>query len=573
MESFTLVNTFLLVLSAALAGGTIAKKLKLPMVLGYIAGGFVVGNLLPWVVNRSMVDSLSQWGVTLLLFTIGVEFSFHRLRRQLGNVAWAAAAQIVLCFVLFLFLFLTFGFPFLAAIFLAAAGSLSSTAVVIKILSERGQLSSVPGEITTGWLIVQDLAVVPMMLLLAALASGADAQAASWLATLGSVLLSLGKAAVVLVAASWLARRGVPKLLGSVATLKSHEIFLLTVVGIVFLAAVVSMAMGLSGALGAFLAGLIVAETGQNHAVFAEVRPLRDLFSVVFFVSLGMVLPAQYIGSQILTLAGLTGIILFVKWFIVMGLVRYIGHHRKVAFTVAVSLTQMSEFGFILAHEGLTSRALTYEQYVTLASLTFLTIAVSSPLLSRTQDLYMRFRSVLRYIPKFFPEREDLFVADEGLPLADHVVICGYGRVGRYIGRALEMAGIPFVVVDYNQREIASLEARGMQAVYGDPADRGVLDFAQVDRARLLVVAIPDRHTQEMVIANAQLLNRKIHIICRTHHEEDQKRLKALGVHTVVQPEFEAALTIVTKLFAGFGISGEDAAGKVSRLKIEHGVG
>ncbi len=161
----------------------------------------------------------------------------------------------------------------------------------------------------------------------------------------------------------------------------------------------------------------------------------------------------------------------------------------------------------------------------------------------------------------------------EELPYRDHIVLCGYGRVGKYIGRALEMAEIPFVVVDYNNATIAALKIKGIPVVYGDPADKGVLDWAQVDYAKAIIIAIPDRHTQELVIAHAQTLNRRIKIICRTHHEEDQKYLKSLGVDAVIQPEFEAALSIVERLLPSFGVADADVAGKISRLKIEHGVG
>jgi len=153
------------------------------------------------------------------------------------------------------------------------------------------------------------------------------------------------------------------------------------------------------------------------------------------------------------------------------------------------------------------------------------------------------------------------------------VVICGYGRVGKYIGRALAMAGIPFIVIDYNHTTVHTLREKGIRTVYGDPSDIEVLDYAQVDKARVVIIAIPDRHTQEMVVANALTLSKTVRIICRTHHEEDQARLKAMGVHMIVQPEFEASLAIVTKILAQFGIQEDEITGKISRLKIEHGLG
>lgn len=570
--NLSLVSTFLLFVSAALAGGIVAKKLKFPMIVGYIAAGTIVGNLLPEFVDRSLLEVLGDAGVTLLLFTLGIEFSFVRLRRILGSIAWAALAQMVLSIGVFLFVFLAVGTPFLASLFLSCAAALSSTAVVVKLLSEKGQLDTLPGEVATGWLIVQDLAVVPILLLLSALSTSGEADATA-LRTIVLVGQNLAKAILLLFAASWLGKHGVPKLLNAVSRLRSQEMFLLTIVGFVFFASLASDLLGLTAALGAFLAGLIIAETSQNHAVFAEIRPLRDLFSVIFFVSFGMGIPGAFLLAFWQKLLGFTALILFVKWFFILGLCRFLGYHRKSAFAVAISLTQMSEFGFILAKEGVALHALRQDDYLFLISITFLTIFVSSPLIARTEALYRSFRAIFRRIPKFFAEKEDALAQMEGLPMSDHVVICGYGRVGSYIGRALEMAGIPFVVVDYNQHAVASLKQKGIPVVYGDPADKEVLDYAQVDLARGLVIAIPDRHTQEMVIGNAQSLNRRIKIVCRSHHEEDQRHLKALGVHTVVQPEFEAALAIVSRLLMDFGVPPEDISGKIRRLKIEHGVG
>jgi len=257
-----------------------------------------------------------------------------------------------------------------------------------------------------------------------------------------------------------------------------------------------------------------------------------------------------------------------------MGLMRFLGHHRKTAFLVAVGLIPMSEFGFIIASLGLSLHAITASDYSLIVALTFLTILISAPLTGQGQGLYYWLQRTLgKHWPTLFHTKEEAALLKEELPYRDHIVICGYGRVGKYIGRALEMAGIPFVVVDYNNATVKELKDKGIPVVYGDPADRDVLDFAQVDFAKAVIIAIPDRHTQELVIANAQTLNRHIKIICRTHHEEDQKDLKALGVDAVVQPEVEAAISSVERLVPSFGVTDEDIAGKISRLKIEHGAG
>lgn len=573
-ESVTVFTTLFLILFAALAGGVLAKTLRLPLILGYIAIGVVVGNVFSSAVDPTLIGHIAESGVTLLLFTLGVEFSFHRLRKVLGTVSWVATLQILLSFCVFLPIFLHLEFSFLPAMFIAIAASLSSTAVVVRLLSERGEMETIPGEVLTGWLIVQDLAVIPIMMMIPTLGSIFMSGSTSAVATVSLLGVNLIKAAIAIGAIVFLGRTGIPWTLNKIAALGSREIFLVCVMGLVFLSGTVAYMAGLSAALGAFIAGMLVAETSQNHAIFAEVRPLRDLFAVVFFVSLGMALPVQLLYPALPTILLLSLIILVVKAIIVYVLSRFVGYHKKTAFIVALGLTQMSEFGFIIARVGLTQKILSEQQYAIIVALVFVTIMVGSPLFTKATDLFYFLRKKVPFLyPNFLPEKAEKELFTKELPVKDHVVICGYGRVGRYVGRALSMENIPFIVVDYDSATVRKLREKNIPVIYGDPADMDVLDFAQVDFAKAVVIAIPDRHTQEMVIANAQTLNKGIKIICRTHHEQDQARLKTLGVQTIVQPEFEAALSITNKLLTQYGIQQQDIEGKISRLKIEHGLG
>ncbi len=570
-HSFSIVFTLLLVFGSAIVGGILAKRLKLPAIIGYIAAGIVFGNVASSWTDHTFLSLIADIGVTLLLFTLGVEFSFQRFRGVLGDVAWPAVFQIIVVSVAFLFLFVGFGFPFVPAMFMGVAAALSSTALVVKVFSERGEMETVSGTVATAWCIIQDLAVIPMMIILSSLVvGGGDATLVGVLSVVG---VSVVRSTVIILLIIGIGRRLIPMGLDRLARLKNREIFLLAVVGIVLLSAAGAYLLGLSAAVGAFIAGLLIAETSQNHAIFAEIRPLRDLFVVVFFVGVGMALPAAMLASQLVPIVGVTIAILSFKFFIIYGLNRYIGYHRSVAFSTAAALIPMSEFGFIIAREGLRMGSLSASQYVFLTGVTFGTIVVGTPILSSGHDIYRWLSTGLgKRWPKLFPEKYAKGTKEQ-YPIGNHVVICGYGRVGKYIGRALEMANIPFVVVEYNQSVVSELKSRGIPVIYGDPAERDVLDYAQVDLARAVVIAIPDRHTQEMVIAHASTLNRRIKIICRSHHEDDVRHLKSLGVTTVIQPEFEAALAIVSRILSDFGVAADDVSGKVSRLKIEHGLG
>ncbi len=570
MESILIINTFVLVFLSAILGGLLAYRFRFPMLIGYIAAGMLFGNVFLRFTNRELLQIVADVGVTLLLFTLGIEFSFHRLRHVLKNIGPVAMLQVVVSIMAFSVLFFLAAFNFPQALFLATVASLSSTAVAVKILSEKGELDSVPGEVLTGWLIVQDLAVIPIMVLLPTI-SAIGGATWSWIIPL---LMSLAKAGIYIGAIIGLGRFGVPLLLNWIAAFKSRELLLLTTVGVVFLAAVTSYAMGLSAGLGAFIAGLLIAETSQNHAIFAEVRPLRDVFAVVFFVTLGMTIPAAFFLNHalILSLAVLT--VLGIKFIVTYFLTRSRKYHPKTSFIVALGLLPVSEFGFLIAREGLQRGILTQDDYFLAVAVTFISLIIGAPLLTNGQNLYYHlFRTVREKLPHLFPVSLPKVSDDAVAPLQGHVVLLGYGRVGKYIGRALSLSGIPFLVVDFNHATVAKLIREGQQVIYGDPADTAVLAHANIPLARAVVITIPDRHTQELVVTNVLTLNQHISIICRTHHEEDQRRLKSLGVTTIVQPEFEASLSITNRLLAASGLSESEIQGKISRLKIEHGLG
>ncbi len=569
-----MVSTLFLVFLAAFVGGVGAQLLRLPSVVGYIASGVIFGNIFTGGLDRPFLQTTATVGVTLLMFTLGVEFSFHRLGKVLSHVWPLVLLQILFCFLVLFGLTQLLRLDWITGVYLAFATSLSSTAIAIKILSEKGELATVPGELSTGWLVVQDLFVVPVMVFLP-LISLINSSSSNYLVLLTDVSLGLFKSGFILGAIFFLGRVGVPGLLGKIATLGSREMFLLTTVAVVFLSAATTAAAGLGTALGAFLAGLLVAQTSESHEVFAEVRPLRDLFGIAFFVSLGLTLPLAVIVRNGWWLLGITTTALAIKFIAVFVLSRMSGFHRRTAFQVGLSLLPMSEFGLILAGEGVRIGLLTAENQTLLVALTFISIMLTLPFLA-SRDLVYDFltRQVFARLPALFANRSSLLGEKAvELPFRGHVVLCGYGRVGRYIGRALTMSEIPFVVVDYNHTTVAKLRSEGLNVVYGDPADKEVLDVAQVDFARVLVIAIPDRHTQELVIGHALTLNKHIKIICRTHHEGDQRHLKSLGVATVIQPEFEAAISIVSRLLSDFKASESEVAGRLARLKLEHGLG
>jgi len=571
MVNLSLVWTIAVVSGLAFLGGFLAKKLKQSTIIGYLLAGILLGSwLISYLQATQILTGLAEIGIAFLMFALGLELSFKRLYRVRDVVIWGAVLEILGVIVLGILVLPLFGFDFYSSLFMAAAFSLSSTAVVVKILSEKGELDTLHGEIMLGWLLIQDLAVLPMVLVLPAIAGIGDG---GW----GGLIISVVKAVGFLAVAILLGRKILPFVLGKVADLKARELLLLAVVAICLFLALLSAALGLSIALGAFLAGIIISESSERHAIFSQMRPLRDIFSILFFVSLGMFLTPKFLIINLLQILGLSLGVIGLKFIIILILIFYLGYHAKTGILVSLGLVQVGEFAFVLASLGMNQGLIDSQIYSLILSVAILTLLATPGLIFTAPRLYLALRRISqKRFPKIYSRlfaRYDSFRPHAaGLDLENHVVICGHGRVGSWIARALRMIGVPFVVIDYDHQVINKLRENDISALYGDPADIDVLDYAQVEKAKVVIIAIPDKATQEMVVANCQTLNPQVKIISRVHHESDQSRLKALGVTSIIQPEFEAALSIIHRSLQFFGVTREEIANKIKRIKIEHGI-
>ncbi len=572
MSSFFLLATTFVIIISALLGILLSRILKIPTVAGYIAAGILFGIIFPGLRAESSIGIIADIGVTLLLFSLGIEFSLRRLKKLLPQATVPVLFQIFLTGTILYGICSLIGITFPLSLYISGAFIFSSTAIVIKILEEGGETEAVWAHTATGWLLVQDLAVIPLSIILATLGDGISLMPSSSGVMVMNIAVSFSKAAIGIIGTLIIGNIIVPKIFDKVAKSGSRELFLITILATVCFSAALAYVLGFSAAIGAFLAGLLISETAQNHAVFAEVRPLRDIFAIVFFVSLGLTISIPG-PLNIFICIGLAVFLLSIKWLVVYAIARIEKFHRKTAFFLGISILPASEWAFILLREGVNTGVVSPLMYSQAAFIAFLTIAISAPLLGHRHSLYTWYSRVFgSRFPKLFPESHRENGDKDGYNISRHVVLCGYGRVGKYIGRALEMSGISYLVVDYNQTVLTSFREKNIPYVYGDPADKDVLDYAQVDYAKAIIIAIPDLHTQEMVIRHAKSLNKSIKIYCRVHREEDQKILKALGAHIIIQPEFEASLSIIHKLAQDFGVSESTIEGKISRLKIEHGL-
>lgn len=566
MPSLFFAADFLLVLLFAFFGGLLAKKLKQPIITGYLVGGLFASFFSRvWGVGGGNLTLLSEIGLALLMFSIGLEFSLKRIEKIRKKVIWGTVLQtLILVFVGTLILKHVFNLDLQLSLLASSAFALSSAAMVTKILQDKNQLESLPGELMIGWVLVQDLLALPLSSLLPLLAG-------NFLLSSESVSLLFKAAGLLLLA--WVTKKLMPKFSSKIDNLKSRELLLILALIFTLFFALISSFFGFSFVPGAFLAGLILSSTNVNHAIFSEVRPLKDFFLAIFFISLGLSIDPFFIIQNIGVILLIGLIFLLLKVLTITAILSVFGYHAKVILKTSFGLAQVGEFSFAFVMSSFAEKSLNSSGYSLVISVTLFTMILTPLLFSLADKVYSKASVRLVCFPNFYKR---FFVGfDKSLPLEEipfenHVVILGYGRVGKWIGNVLDKEKVPYLVVEYNSEIVRELRLEGKKVVFGDPSDLDTLDFAQVDKARLVVVAIPDPVTQKIAITNCKLLNPKVKLICRSHVEEDLAELKSLGADNIIQPEFEAALSISHRALQGMGFGKEEINEKLREVKSEH---
>lgn len=541
------------VLAAALTGGILVKLARLQPIIGYIIAGVFFGAILPS--HAENISRLAEVGAILLLFSVGIELSFGKIRNVMDIAILGAVAQMILVTGIFYFVLVAFGVASASALILASGFSLSSTAVVVKILSDRGEMETIHGEIMIAWLLVQDLAVIPMMVVLSSMAQRPS---------IGEAGTALLKALVVVFTTIVLGRKIVPFLLHKVASLNSRELLVLSGIALALGTSGLTSIFGISPALGAFLAGVVISESQENHAIFAETRPLRDLFVALFFVTLGFLVKPAVFFSNIWLILTLAIVILLIKAIVVYLISWVFGYRGRVAIAESLGLAQVGEFSFIIFSQA-TGFKLLSPELTSVGVATALLTLVATPFMFRLITPIWRKAKV----NKFFLGGKRLGTNSDDEP-HDHIIICGYGRVGGWVGKALASFKVPFVVVEYNQKVVSELRRLGTPVIYGDPVEPEVMDAAGLKNAKAVVLAIPDTVTQESLIAHIQTVAPTAKIISRAHLDEDWEKFKVLKVDKVVQPEFEASVAIIKSILTSMGKSKEDIAQSLKKLRLSH---
>ena len=538
--------TLLVALGAALVLGAVAHRLRLPPMLGYIAAGMAVGPFTPgFVADREEVLALADVGVALLMFSIGLQFSLGELRAVGARILVGVPVQVALTMAIGTATGLALGWEPIEALFIGGAVSVASTVVLVKVAGEATLHTTAHGRIALGVSIVQDLLTIVLVVALSALGSTEEESGAS-LALAAS--LALGFVAVALLGGS----RVLPPLLGFVAGLRSRELFVIAVAVIAIGTAFAADALGVSVALGAFVAGLALADSDLTASVLGEIVPLRELFSTFFFVSIGILLqPTAILAAWPIVLALLL-IITLGKAVPVAALAVIDGQRTSTALRAGALIGQSGEFSFVIAATGLELAAIAPETFSLAMGAVVISIVTAEPMLAIARRIGTRFDRGTRRAP--LPGDEP------AAGLRRHAVILGYGRVGRSVARVLESRGFGWVAIDGDYAVAREARLAGAAIIYGECGAPSVLDQARIADAHAVVVAIPDALATRQAVMYARARNPRIEIVARAHSEAEEADLRRLGAARVVVAERELGNELIRHALRRFGVSDREVA-------------
>ena len=559
---------------AAFAGGFVATRLGLPPIVGYLLAGIVVGPYTPGGhANAELATQLAEVGVILLMFGVGLHFSVREIL-DVGPIAIPGAiGQSTVATLLGMGVSLIFGWSFTEGLILGLCLSVASTVVLLRALEERNLLETHSGRVAVGWLIVEDLFTVLILVLLPAVAGSSQASAGLASEIAGGnvaleIALSLGQTVIFVAIMLVFGVKVVPRLLREVVRAGSRELFTLCILALALGVAFGSAELfGASLALGAFLAGMVLNESELSHRAGLEALPLRDAFAVLFFVSVGMIFDPAVLTEQPLLVAAVVGTIIVGKATAAFLIVTLLGYGLRNGLLVAVSLAQVGEFTFILASLAITLDLLPAEANSAVLAGAIISITLN-PLLFRhvdeLEDLLRRWTWFTRFAGRRQPESEEV------LSIRRHVIICGYGRSGSNLARSLSGRELPFVIIESDPFVLERARAAGYTCVFGDATLPVVLEQARVREARSLAVTYAGEPTAPLTVQNAKLLNPDLDIVARASGPESHGLLRQAGASEVVDPYFEASIEFVRHVLHRYGIEGRQISALQARWRAEY---
>ncbi len=542
----------------------ICHQFRLPAIIGFLVTGAIAGpHLTGLVSDTNQVEIMAEIGVILLLFTLGMEFSFRNLVKIRKSVLLGGGIQVGLSIAAVWAICAFSGLNHSTAVFIGFLIALSSTAIVIKLLQQKGQIDSLPGRTVLGILIFQDIVIVPMMLVTPLLAGQGG--------NLGMELLfMLLKFILIGVLVYVFSRFVVPKLLISIARTRTQEIFLMSVITLCFAIAWLTSSIGLSLSLGAFLAGLILSESEYSHQALGSVLPFRDMFTSIFFISVGMLLNVHYIFANFWLVVGVLIALTVLKLITGFGAASGLGLTLRNRMIVALNLFQVGEFSFILAGIGLEQQLLDTDSYQL-----FLAVSVCSMMLTPASIGYSgKWADKILKMP-FLRYFHMVGQADSVSPetrawLHDHLIIVGFGLNGRNLAHAAKISGIRYVIIETNPDTVHREKKNREPIFFGDASQEEILHHAEIKRARILVIAISDPAGSRKIVRMAKLMNPNIHIVVRTRYVSEIIPLREIGADEVIPEEFETSVEIFTRVLEEFMVPGNDIDDIIRKLRADN---
>ncbi|ABA22695.1 Kef-type potassium/proton antiporter, CPA2 family [Trichormus variabilis ATCC 29413] len=565
-EDFRLIVDLVSVLAVAACGGLFAALLKQPVLLGYLIGGMVVGPAgLGLIKEVIQVETLAQFGVAFLLFALGVEFSFAELKKVKAIALGGGGLQIaltILTTVLVCGLTGAWGALPAKGVFLGSILSLSSTAVVLKCLMERNETETPHGQVMLGILVVQDLALGLMLAVLPALHEPGEVIGMAVL----TALVRIGLFAAGAVAAGiWV----IPPLLRLLARTESRELFLLGVVALCLGIALLTESLGLSIEMGAFVAGLMISEVEYADQTLTYVEPLRDIFASLFFAAIGMLIDPVFLLQNIELILGLVALVFLGKFLIITPLVKLFRYPLKTALIAGLGLAQIGEFSFVLASEGQALGLVSRRIYLLILGTTAVTLMLT-PFVLRLLPSLFNFAESIPWLKPYISGEGQALDISEDLPFQDHIVVCGYGRVGKNLVKLLQQHNVPVVVIDQSESRIQQLRDGEIPYVYGNCVSLHVLETAGVSHAKGMAIALPDPMSTRLCVKRALELCPELDLVVRATQDKNIELLYQLGAREVVQPEFEASIEMATHLLTDVGWTSGLLQQEMQQIRSDH---
>jgi CPA2 family monovalent cation:H+ antiporter-2 len=552
-----IASDLVLIIIAALLGGLLAHLLRQPLLFGYMLAGIAVGPHTGGITvqNTHDIEMLAEIGVALLLFTLGLEFSLGELRRVWRIALLTTPLQILVCGVAGYLISRFVGLSASDSIWIGAAISLSSTMIVLKTLSSRDALESGSGRVMLAILIAQDVALIPIMLLIPQITSDAI--------SLSPVAAAIGKSLLFIAVMYVTGVYALPRLFHFISRQGSRELLFLSTLTIALGAGYFAHEMGLSFALGTFIAGMLLSETEFSHQALSDVSTLRDLFALIFFVSVGMLFDPRFFFDHFSTIALLTLAVITCKSLMIAGTLRIFRYNLFFSATVGLGLAQVGEFAFLIAKTGSLSSTLSTESFSLIIAITLLSM-VATPTLFWLGDRLWNAQS-----DTLFQSSMPVVSTESPLTLSEHVIIIGGGVVGQYVAQVLRSVRIQYIVVENDYKTVLSMRDSAIRVLFGDASHPVILEAAGLAQARLVVITTTQDELLPQMVDEIKKTRADVPIVVRVEEVEDISTLSSLSVTEIVQPQLEVGLEMVRQSLLSLRIDEETVSSHLSQLRAE----